>query len=107
MEVTLQLTESLYKGSSGKVTKADYLDNQVMVETIRSLVAQVEKNEIMAQAALANTMGLAWNASVRPADAEIPIASLTGTLEDLAGLSYQFSPDWKKLEAGIRAAAEA
>ncbi len=104
MEATLSLTESLYQSGSGKVTKADYLDNQVMVETLRSLVAQVEKNETMAQAALANVMGMAWNESVRPADAEIPVVPFTGTMEDLAGLSYQFSPDWKKLEAGIRAA---
>ncbi|MCX6620337.1 MAG: TolC family protein [Acidobacteria bacterium] len=104
MEATLNLTQSMYQGGSGKVTKADYLDNQVMVETLRSMVAQVEKNEIMAQAALANTMGLAWNASVRPADPEITVQPFTGTMEGLAGLSYQFSPDWKKLEAGIRAA---
>ena len=45
LEVTLRLTETLYKGASGQVTKADYLDNQVMVETVRAMVASLEKNE--------------------------------------------------------------
>lgn len=104
MEVTLRLTETLYKGGSGQVTKADYLDNQVMVESVRAMVASLEKNEKMAQAALANTMGLPWNESVKPSAAEIPFQPYTANLEELVSTSYQFSPDWEKLEAGLRAA---
>ena len=104
MEATLQLTETMYKGGAGKVTKADYLDNQVMVESLRAMVAELEKNEAMSQAALANTMGLDWKASVTPAAQEIPFEPYTGELPELVGSSYQFSPDWNKLEAGLRAA---
>jgi outer membrane protein TolC len=104
MEVTLRLTESLYKAGSGQVTRADYLDNQVMVESVRAMVADLEKNEKMAQAALANTMGLAWNVSVKPSAEEIPFHPYTGNLEELVSTSYQFSPDWGKLEAGLDAA---
>jgi outer membrane protein TolC len=104
LEVTLRLTESLYKGGSGQVTKADYLDNQVMVESVRAMVADLEKNEKMAQAALANTMGLPWNVSVKPSAEDIPFQPYTGNLEELVSTSYQFSPDWGKLEAGLQAA---
>jgi outer membrane protein TolC len=104
MEVTLQLTESVYKEGSGKVTRADYLDNQVMVETLRSMVALLEKNEAMSQAALANSAGFPWQVSVRPASEEIPFEAYAGNLEELVSSSYQFSPDWAKLEAAIRAA---
>jgi len=104
MEATLQLTETMYKGGSGKVTKADYLENQVIVETIRSIDAELEKNETLTQAALANTMGLDWKSSVQPAAQEIPFEPYAGNLEELAGKSYQFNPDWNKLEAGLRAA---
>jgi outer membrane protein TolC len=104
LEVTLRLTESLYKQGSGQVTKADYLDNQVMVESIRAMVAELEKNEKMAQAALANTMGLQWNVSVKPSAEEIPFQPYAGNMEDLVSMSYQFSPDWDKLEAGLQAA---
>lgn len=103
LELTLRLTESLYKEGSGKVTKADYLDNNVIVESVRSMVAQLEKNEKMAQAALANTMGLNWQTSIQPADEEIPFEERDGNLEQLVGDSYRFNPDWGKLEAGLQA----
>lgn len=104
MEATLGLTETMYKEGGGKVTKADFLDNKVMVESLRSMVALLEKNELMAQAALANTIGLAWNSSVKPADEEMPYSPIAHRLEDLVGNAYQFNPDWAKVEAGIRAA---
>jgi outer membrane protein TolC len=104
MEATLNLTETMYKEGSGKVKKTDFLDNKVMVETLRATLALLEKNEEMARAALANTMGLSWDESVRPAAAEIPFTAYPGDLERLVGSSYQFSPDWGKLEAGLRAA---
>ena len=104
LEVTLRLTETLYKQGSGQVTKADYLDNNVMVESVRAMVATLEKNEKMAQAALANTMGLEWNVSIKPSAGEIPFPPYTGNPEELVSMSYQFSPDWGKLEAGLQAA---
>jgi outer membrane protein TolC len=104
MEVTLHLTESLYKNSAGRVSKTDYLDNRVMVESLRSMVASLEKNDSMAGAALANSVGLPWNAGIQPANAEIPFEPYAANLENLVDTSYQFSPDWRKLEAAIRAA---
>jgi len=104
MELTLRLTEAMYKEGSEKVTKADYLDNQVMVESLRAMVAQLEKNEKMSQAALANTTGMSWTESIEPSASEIPFKPYTGNLEELVGAAYQFSPDWDKLEAGLKAA---
>lgn len=103
MEVTLELTDSMYKNGAGKVNKTDYLDNVVMVETIRSMVAELEKNEAAAEAALAYTMGLSWNATVRPSEEEVPYRPYAGNLEELAGTAYEFNPDWEKLEAGLKA----
>jgi outer membrane protein TolC len=103
MQSTLQLTETMYKEGAGKVTRSDYLDNAVMVRTVESLVAQLQKNEVMSQAALANTMGLAWNASVEPSSQEIPFAPAGRNLDGLVAASYEFNPDWEKLAAAIRA----
>jgi len=75
-----------------------------MVESLRSAVALLEKNEAMAQAALAYTIGLAWDDTVRPAAEEIPFESIQSDLDVLVSDTYAFSPDWKRLEAGIRAA---
>lgn len=104
METTLKLTETLFKEGAGKVNKADFLDNQVMVDSLRAMVAQLEKNETMAQAALANTMGLPWSASVEPASAGLPFQPVGVKAEDLVASAWQFNPDWKQLDAGIRAA---
>jgi outer membrane protein TolC len=104
MEATLKLTETMYKEGSGKVRKTDWLDTKVMVETLRSMVAMLEKNDLMARAALANTMGLSWHESVTPADQEMPYTPFAGNLENLVGDAYQFNPDWAGIEAGIRAA---
>jgi outer membrane protein len=104
MEATLRITESLYKeGAAGTVTKADYLDNKVMVETVRSMVAPLEKNEASAKAALAYTMGLPWNETVEPADTEVPYVAYDGKLDELVTTAYEFNPDWAKIDAGLRA----
>ena len=103
MAVTLELTESLYKNGAGKVNKTDYLDNVVMVETIRTTVAELARNEAAAEAALAYTMGLPWNATVRPSEEEVPYRPFAGNLEELVSAAYEFNPDWAKLEAGLKA----
>ncbi len=104
MEATLGLTETMYKEGSGTVKKTDWLDNKVMVESLRSMVALLEKNEAMARSALANTMGLSWNSSVQPAEKELPYHPFKGDLDALVADSYQFNPDWNQVEAGIRSA---
>ncbi len=104
MEATLNLTETMYKEGSGTVKKTDYLDNKVMVETLRSALALLEKNEEMAQGALANTMGLPWNHSVKPSAQEMPFTPYAENLDHLVSAAYQFSPDWARVDAGIRAA---
>ncbi len=104
MEATLQMTEALYKEGSGTVKKTDYLDNRVMVESLRAMVALLEKNEKMACSALAYSMGLSWDANLQPADEELPHNAEDLRLESLIGKAYRFNPDWRKIEAGLRAA---
>jgi outer membrane protein TolC len=102
MEATLTLTETMYKEGSGKVKKTDFLDNKVMVETIRATVAMLEKNEQMSQAALANTMGLSWQTNISPAAQVIPFEPYAANLDALVSTAYQYNLDWEKLEAGLR-----
>lgn len=103
MEATLSLTETMYQGGGGKVSKADFLDNKVMVESLRAMVAALEKNSAMAQAALANTLGRSWRDTVIPRAKEIPFTPFQGNLEELVGTAYRFNPDWARFEAGVRA----
>lgn len=104
METTLRFTETMYQEGSGEVKKTDWLDNKVLVESLRAMVALLEKNELMARAALANTMGMPWHSSVKPADKEIPFIPFGDRLDSLVSAAYRFNPDWAKVEAGIKAA---
>lgn len=103
MEATLQLTETMYREGSGKVSRTDFLDNRVMVESIRSIVVGLEKNEAMARAGLANSLGMAWRESVEPADTVIPFTPVAVDPAHLVDAAYEFNPDWNRLEAGLRA----
>jgi len=103
MEATQSMTESLYKDGTGTVNKTDFLDNKVMTETVRSMVAPLEANEAAAEAALAYTIGLSWKSSVTPLEEEVPYAAYEGNLEELVSTAYEFNPDWAEIEAGLRA----
>lgn len=104
METTLSLTESMFREGSGeKVKKTDFLENKVMVESLRAIVAMLEKHEAMAQAALANTMGLSWRESIRPADTNIHFTPYAANLDATVSTAYRFNPDWARFEAGLSA----
>jgi outer membrane protein TolC len=104
MEVTLELTENLYKGGSGRVKKTDYLRNRTVVEALRSTVVQLRTNEALARAALRTAIGLGREARVEPAEAEIPFRDDGADLERLVGAAYTFNPDWLQMEQGLKAA---
>ncbi|MEW6720993.1 MAG: TolC family protein [Thermodesulfobacteriota bacterium] len=104
MQVTLDLTESLYKGGSTKVKKTDYLRNKTTVEALRSTFAQLKGTERLAMAALTNAMGIPWDAEIDVADSDIPYRPYEGDLRKFVAGAYAFNPDWKALEEGIRAA---
>ncbi|NCD32487.1 MAG: TolC family protein [Spartobacteria bacterium] len=105
MEATLHITETMYKEGAGTVKKTDYLSNKVMVETLRAAVATLESNVRLSQAALANTMGMKWSSSVKPADTTIPFVPCHINLNEAAGQAYMFNPDWKSMDAALSAAA--
>ncbi|MDB6072137.1 MAG: outer rane efflux protein [Verrucomicrobiales bacterium] len=106
MTASLELTEILSQRGSGKVLRTDYLRNKILADSLAGMVRELEGNRDLADAALAFTMGLNWREKVVPASHELPVRE-AGGLDQYVGNAYQFSPDWKKLEAGLDAAAHA
>ncbi|MCG8551466.1 MAG: TolC family protein [Desulfobacterales bacterium] len=104
MNATLNLTETMYKEGAGAVKKTDWLNNKVMVDTLVSVVALLEKNRLMSRAALANAMGLSWDQSVEPEDTKIPLWPFPIDMGEIVEKAYAFNPDWAKAEAGLEAA---
>ncbi len=103
LEATLNLTERMYKEGSGKVKKTDYLRHKVIVEGLRSMVAVLESNEKVAQAALVNCLGLPWNTMIEFPKQEIPFDPYEADLRKLIDNAYKFNPDWAKLKFGMQA----
>jgi outer membrane protein TolC len=104
LEVTLELTENLYKKGSGRVKKTDYLRNKSTVEGVRTLVASLKSRERLARAALLNTMGLDWDTKIEVTESVLPYQPYRANLAELIGQAYRFNPDWAKLKAGLKAA---
>ena len=105
MDVTLKVTENLYKNGSGKVKKTDYLRIKTVVEWMRTAVRSLEANEQLARAALTNAMGVSWENPIDPALHELPFNPATIALKELVNGAYSFNPDWASLEAGLDAAS--
>jgi outer membrane protein len=103
LQATVDLTETLYKGGSQSITKRDYLRSKVILESARSIVSLMQSNVQLAKAALANTMGLAWDSTIEPAEKEIPYTPIQMKLDRMVAGAYRFNPDWKQLEAAIDA----
>lgn len=103
LQATVELTETLYKGGSKSVTKRDYLRSKVVLESARSIVMLMQSNVDLARAALANTMGLAWDSTIELAEKQIPYTPIQVELDRMVAGAYRFNPDWKQLEAAIEA----
>jgi len=103
LEATHDLTQAMYKQGSGAVKKTDYLRADIMLNTIRGIVPVLNRNEHIAKAALANTMGMEWQEDVDVVDEQIPFSSCDIDLAELVGDCYVFSPDVAQLAAGLGA----
>lgn len=104
LETTTELTERLYKGGSGSVTKLDYLRSMTVLESARSVVERLKSNLPLAKAALGNTMGLTYDTPITLSETAIPFLAVNTDLNKMVAGAYQFNPDWKQLAAGLDAA---
>jgi outer membrane protein TolC len=104
LQVMQDLTERLLQNGSGRVKKTDHLRTRVVVTSLKSLVALLRSNEDLARAALANTMGLSWRASVAPAEAEIPLLDYDGALDEWVARAQSLNPLALQMGQGLKAA---
>ena len=105
LEATVELTETLYRGGSGSVSKRDYLRSKMALESARGIIAALQANVELTESALGNTMGMAWNEPVRPADQAIPFEPVNVDVAQMVAGAYRFNPDWQQLAAAMDAYA--
>jgi outer membrane protein TolC len=99
LDVTLEITENLYKNGSGKTTKLDFLKNKIMVDQVKAVVTQLKKGVKAAKEALCFTM--ASSDDFELPDEEIPFTTLQLDIEKLLSQAYITNPDWAKVNAAI------
>jgi outer membrane protein TolC len=101
MEATLEITESVYKNGSLKVTKIDYLKNKMFVENLRSILAQVEAKQSVVYAALKKEMGLKWNEEIEIVDTQIPYSFNLLDQQSLISEALVTNSDLKMVDFGL------
>ena len=104
MEATLELTEKLYQTGTGTVKKTDYLRNKSMVETIRSMAAELKQMHKTTLATLGTVIGLEWNQDVVLEDEDIPFKPGESDPETIMDRAFLGNPQIAKLEAAVKAA---
>jgi len=99
LNVTLELTESVYKNGSGKTTKLDYLKNKVIVDAVRTIVDQLKENVKLTRDALTFTLGVTDDFDLP--DEEIPFYTDGLNVDSLLTQAYGNNPDWKKVNSAV------
>ncbi len=99
LEATLSLTESLYKNGSGKVTKIDYLRNKVMVDQANNLLTEIKGKMKAAREALRFVLGYQIPADFKITETEIPFADKVINIDSIVSSTYQYNPDWSKINS--------
>jgi outer membrane protein len=103
MEATLNLTEKMYQTGTGTVKKTDYLRNKAVVETLKTILAEMESKLQVVRLTLSTAMGLQLDDKYELADAELPFAKRELDQKALVEKAYASNPDLAKLRAALKA----
>lgn len=107
MEFISELTKNFYEnGTSLNVKKTDYLSVQITVSMIQSIVAKLEVNKALVQSALANVMGLSWDAQISPIYDEESLLPPNYVLSDLVKKAYESNSDISKMDIALKISKE-
>jgi outer membrane protein TolC len=98
------LAEMLAKSGSGKVKPTDLTRARLVVASLKSLAVQLRSNEDLASTALATVMGMPWDATVQPADQEVPALEDAGELPKLVARAQSLNPRVLQVGYGMAAA---
>lgn len=99
------LTERLYQHGSMRVKKTDYLRTKTTTALTRSILNEATYARELAHEALANAMGLDWQAKLTLAKDEQPV-QLDEDLIKLVAAAEEFNPDIQQLKLAVQVAGD-
>ncbi len=97
------LTDRLYRNSSLKVKKTDYLRSKTTTAVTRSLLQEAKYASNLSRDALLNAMGLPLDTSLKLAP-EAALPAFDASLEAMLAEAMKFNPDKQRLELAVEAA---
>ncbi len=102
VDVTLELTEQMYKNGSGSVKKTDYLKNKIFASSMYALLASLKNNLELSASALQFTISDKTEMKYKTADTELPYEEMPqGYLNDAPNILAS-NPDWLKMQQAIK-----
>lgn len=96
VEVTLELTENMYKNGSGSVSKTDYLKNKMFAASIRSLQASLKNNLALSASALNFTISDPSEAPIQTSDSNLPFEKMDTHSQTSDTSLFLSNPNWQK-----------
>lgn len=102
VDVTLELTENMYKNGSGSVSKTDYLKNKIFAASMHALQASLKNNLALSASALAFTIADKDGAVIRSMDSDLPYIRIKTDLKPYLTDSFSGNPDWIKVQEAIK-----
>lgn len=106
LEATLELTESLYKKGSGSVTKLDYLQNKIIVESARGLIESIRGKKGSSVEALKFLVGVTPESTVSLTSENLESNIIIDSLDLLKNKLLQNNPQLKMVDAALNIFSE-
>ena len=98
------LTDRLYRNTSLKVKKTDYLRSKTTTAMTQSLVREASYAAALTREALINAMGMPLDTKLSLAAAEAAVPVMNADLDSLIADAMQFNPDKQRLELAVQIA---
>ena len=107
MQFISDLTKQFYEnGNSLNIKKTDYLQVQVTLSLIESIVSKLQSNKLLVQSALANAIGLPWDSKIEVLYEDESLVPKDYLLDDLVKQAYRTNSDITKLDIALKIANE-
>ncbi len=102
VDVTLELTENMYKNGSGKVSKTDFLKNKMFSSSIHALQTTLSYNLELSASALAFTIAEKEAAPFETKETELPYSPIQTELPINLKKTFSNNPDWLKVQEAAK-----
>ncbi len=101
VDVTLELTEKMYKNGTGAVKKTDYLKNKIFASSMHALLASLKNNVELSASALQFTISDKTDIVYETENSDLPYQKINDKYVSNTYHPFSNNPNWLKMEQAI------